>query len=74
MLEALRPGIDGLVLEAGPYNRGTFLPQVWEQLPDPRDFLGALKQKAGLSRDWWSEDAHLETYTVQSWREGTSLP
>ncbi len=68
VLESLRPGIDGLVLEAGSLNRATFLPQVWEELPDPADFLRRLKVKAGLAPDWWSDDARLETYTVESWK------
>lgn len=67
--EALRPGVDGVVLQVGPYNHATFLPQVWEQLPDPAAFLTALKAKAGLSESWWSEDAHIETYTVTAWSE-----
>lgn len=66
---ALRPGVDGVVLQAGPYNHATFLPQVWEQLPDPAAFLTALKAKAGLAESWWSEDAHIETYTVTAWSE-----
>lgn len=74
VLEALRPGVDGLVLEAGAFNRATFLPQVWEELPDPRDFLDHLKLKAGLPADWWSEDARLEVYTVQAWVEGDPEP
>ena len=47
LLAALRPGIDGLVIEDRG-RRATFLPAVWEQLPEPRDFLRALKRKAGL--------------------------
>ena len=70
VVAALRPGIDGVVLEAGPFNRATFLPQVWEDLPDPQDFLNHLKLKAGLPTEWWSEEARLELYTVQSWIEG----
>jgi AmmeMemoRadiSam system protein A len=68
--DALRPGVDGVVLEAGPFNRATFLPQVWDELPDPADFLLHLKRKAGLPDGWWSDDARFETYTVESWREG----
>jgi len=64
----LRPGIDGLILEYGPH-RSTFLPQVWEQLPDPRDFFSQLKRKAGLSPDFWAEDLKLKRYTVTKWRE-----
>lgn len=71
--DALRPGIDGVVLQAGPYNHATFLPQVWGQLPDPAAFLTALKTKAGLAESWWSEDAHIETYTVATWSESDAL-
>ncbi|AOV15937.1 hypothetical protein BJI67_01585 [Acidihalobacter aeolianus] len=45
--DTLRPGIDGLIIEDGPH-RATFLPSVWAQLPDPQDFVAALRQKAGL--------------------------
>ena len=47
LLAQLRPGIDGLIIEdAG--RRALFLPSVWEELPDPRQFLAHLKLKAGL--------------------------
>jgi hypothetical protein len=49
--------------------RGTFLPQVWEQLPQARDFLTALKHKAGLPADFWEADLQLSRYTVQKWKE-----
>jgi hypothetical protein len=64
----LRPGIDGVILEWGRH-RGTFLPQVWEQLPDPRRFFGQLKRKAGLTEDFWSDEVRLARYTVTKWRE-----
>ena len=67
-LTQLRPGIDGVLLEYG-RRRGTFLPQVWEQLPEPRAFLAQLKQKAGLPADFWSEEIRLSRYTVTKWRE-----
>ena len=68
LLTLLRPGVDGLVLE---YHgrRGTFLPQVWEQLPDPKTFLGHLKQKARLPGDFWSPEIRISRYTVAKWRE-----
>lgn len=44
----LRPGIDGLIMQKDNH-RATFLPSVWEQLPDPEDFLRYLKRKAGIS-------------------------
>ncbi len=47
-LEQLRPGIDGLVLQYG-HRRGTFLPQVWESLPEPVEFPGGTQAKGGYS-------------------------
>jgi AmmeMemoRadiSam system protein A len=64
LLRVLRPGRDGLVLEEG-VQRATFLPAVWEQLPAPRDFVGQLKQKAGLSLDYWSPTLRLFRYAVR---------
>lgn len=67
-LTRLRPGIDGVLLEYG-RRRGTFLPQVWEQLPEPHAFLAHLKQKAGLPADFWAQEIRLSRYTVTKWRE-----
>lgn len=67
-LRQLRPGIDGVILVAGD-RRSTFLPQVWEQLPAPRQFLEHLKQKAGLPASWWSDSVQLYRYDVQKWKE-----
>jgi AmmeMemoRadiSam system protein A len=64
LLAQLRPGIDGLVLEEG-YFRGTFLPQVWDSLPAPKDFLRHLKLKAGLSPEYWSKTLTVQRYTVE---------
>lgn len=68
VLVQLRPDIDGVVFEYGPY-RSTFLPQVWESLPQPRQFLAKLKSKAKLSEDFWAEDIKLSRYTVSKWCE-----
>ena len=65
LLEQIRPGIDGLVLEDG-YNRGTFLPAVWESLPDKTSFLQHLKLKAGLPPDHWSDSIRVLRYTTES--------
>ena len=65
LLKQLRPGIDGLVLQEG-RQRGTFLPQVWESLPEPVDFLNHLKRKAGLPMNYWSPSLRVERYTVES--------
>ncbi|HNC52713.1 MAG TPA: AmmeMemoRadiSam system protein A [Accumulibacter sp.] len=67
-LARLRPGIDGLVLSYG-RRRATFLPQVWESLPDPRQFLAQLKLKAGLPADFWHEQLVLARYGVRKWKE-----
>lgn len=67
-LARLRPGVDGIVLEFQG-RRSTFLPQVWEQLPDPWDFLAHLKRKAGLPAAFWHPDVKLWRYTVMKWAE-----
>jgi AmmeMemoRadiSam system protein A len=64
----IRPGIDGVTLELEA-RRATFLPQVWESLPEPRDFLAALKQKAGLPADFWSSSLNVTLYQVTKWEE-----
>ena len=64
----MRPGIDGLILEYGG-NRGTFLPQVWESIPEPAEFLRQLKRKAGLEPDFWSDDLRLRRYSVVKFGE-----
>jgi len=68
LLNMIQPGLDGLILEEGGA-RGTFLPTVWESLPDRRDFLRHLKQKAGLRPDHWSHDIRVRRYRTQSFSE-----
>lgn len=68
LLRQLVPGEHGLILFSG--CRGTtFLPQVWEQLPEPADFLAALKRKAGLPPDRPAPNAMAARYTVAKWSE-----
>jgi hypothetical protein len=64
LLGQLHAGIDGLILEEG-YQRGTFLPAVWESLPDPRVFLRQLKIKAGLHPDYWSSTLRIHRYQTE---------
>jgi len=64
----MRPGIDGMVLQYR-QQRGTFLPQVWEQLPQPQQFMAHLKHKAGLTEDFWSDEIKLARYIVTKWKE-----
>ncbi len=67
-LAQLRPGEDGVVLRwCG--RRATFLPQVWESLPEPRTFLAHLKRKAGLNEDFWDDAVELERYRARKWSE-----
>lgn len=65
LLEQIRPGIDGLILEDRG-RRGTFLPSVWEQLPEPADFFEHLRHKAGLPSRYWSETLRVSRYTTES--------
>ena len=68
LLGRLRPGVDGVILEyAG--RRGTFLPQVWESLPDRRRFMQELKRKAGLAADTPLVACNIWRYQVVKWRE-----
>ena len=71
--QRLRPGIDGVLLEWHGH-RATFLPQVWDQLPRPADFLAALKRKAGLAADFWAPDVRLSVYGVQKFSETEAEP
>ena len=68
LINRLRPGLDGVTLEYGPH-RATLLPQVWQQLQKPRDFLAALKLKAGLPEDFWSARILVSRYGVVTWKE-----
>jgi AMMECR1 domain-containing protein len=69
LLAKLRPGIDGVVLSDG-LRRATFLPQVWEKLPEPELFLEHLCQKMGAPADLWRKK-HLEVliYQVEEFHE-----
>jgi AmmeMemoRadiSam system protein A len=68
LITQIQPGRHGLLLRYGAY-QGTFLPQVWEELPDPKQFLSQLKRKAGLPPDFWSPDLEVYRYHVEKWRE-----
>ncbi|CAM3578372.1 AmmeMemoRadiSam system protein A [Parendozoicomonas haliclonae] len=62
LLNQLVPNIDGLIIDDNHGHRATFLPQVWEQLPAPEEFLNHLKRKAGLSGDLWPEGMQCYRY------------
>ncbi len=67
LLAILRPGVDGLMLTEG-MRRGVFLPQVWESLPRPRDFLEHLRRKASLPPGYWSDTLQVHRFTVEKVR------
>ena len=68
LLNQLKPNIDGLLLEDG-HHRATFLPQVWDKLNSPEDFLRQLLAKAGLPADHWSERIRFSRYQTLSFHE-----
>lgn len=69
LLQKLRSGVDGVIIKRG-YHQATFLPQVWEQLPDKKDFLAHLCVKAGLDAGAWQKgDLDVSTYQVQAFEE-----
>jgi len=61
LIRQLNPGIDGLILE-DEQHRGTFLPSVWEALPEAGDFLSQLKIKAGMNRNDWHPGIRVSRY------------
>ena len=69
LLSKLEPGIHGVVLQDG-LSKATFLPQVWEKLPNPDQFLSQLCLKMGASEDLWRQK-HLSVfiYEVQEFQE-----
>jgi AmmeMemoRadiSam system protein A len=67
LLKLLRPGIDGVILTNGSY-QSTFLPQVWEQLPDKIQFLEHLSIKGGMPKDGWKTSA-VKIYSVEHFQE-----
>jgi AmmeMemoRadiSam system protein A len=65
LLSKIRPGVDGLILQEG-FQKGTFLPSVWKELPDKDIFWAHLKMKAGLPTDYWSDTLRVFRYTAES--------
>ncbi|WP_137936473.1 AmmeMemoRadiSam system protein A [Chitinivorax sp. B] len=68
LLRKLRPGVDGVTLSYRDH-QATFLPQVWEQLPEPVEFIHQLKRKAGWSMDFWSDQLMVFRYQVQKFAD-----
>lgn len=65
LLTKIQPKIDGLII-TDLNHRGTFLPSVWDQLPNKVDFWQHLKLKAGLPPDYWSNSIKVQRYTTES--------
>lgn len=68
LIDKLRPGRDGLVLQRNG-SRATFLPAVWQQLPNPHDFVRELKAKAGWPPSFWAPDIEVAIYGVEEFGE-----
>jgi len=68
--ELIRPGLDGLVIDDG-VHRATFLPSVWAQLPEKKQFITELKRKAGLDKNYWSPAIHCFRYAVDEFHIGS---
>jgi len=69
LLTRLRPGTDGVLLRDGS-RRATFLPQVWEKVPDPAEFLDHLCQKMGVKSGLWRErQLQVSIYQVEEFHE-----
>lgn len=64
LLGQIRPGVDGLILQEG-FQKGTFLPSVWEELPETELFFEHLKMKAGLPAGYWSDTLRVFRYTAE---------
>ena len=68
LVRRLRPGVDGLILEHDG-RRVTYLPQVWNAIPDPRKFVISLKRKAGWAHDFWGTRMSVFRYGATKWTE-----
>jgi AmmeMemoRadiSam system protein A len=69
LLGQLRPGIDGVILRDG-FRRATFLPQVWDKIPDPAEFMNHLCQKMGVDANSWRyRQLEVLIYQVEEFHE-----
>lgn len=75
LLTFVRPLVDGIIIQSG-YKKATFLPQVWEELKDPRDFFKHLCLKASLPSNFYItnfDDLTIYSYQVEIINDGKSL-
>ncbi len=68
LLAHLRPGVDGLMLRAGTRS-AVFIPSVWDQLPDPKQFLDHLRAKGQFPAGRWLPDTRAERFTAEHFSE-----
>ncbi|MSQ52834.1 MAG: AmmeMemoRadiSam system protein B [Betaproteobacteria bacterium] len=72
LIRQLEPGKDGLIIEStggAKARRGTFLPQVWESIPEPENFISQIKLKAGMPADTRTTACRFKRYRVVKWIE-----
>lgn len=72
-LRALRPGVDGVVLSFGSRS-AVFIPEMWKQLPEPRDFLRQLRRKGGLPLETWPKELTVQRFTAELVAEPEGRP
>ncbi|MDH5654458.1 MAG: AmmeMemoRadiSam system protein A [Spirochaetia bacterium] len=65
LIQTLQPGVSGLIIEEN-HRRATFLPSVWDILPEAEMFLARLLVKAGLHENYWSENIRITLYRTES--------
>ena len=68
LLAELRPGTDGLLLTCGGH-RATFLPKVWDKIPDAPTFVRQLKRKMGVADDFWDDAMVVRRYATEEFGE-----
>jgi len=69
LLAAIRPNVDGVIIRSGS-RRATYLPQVWEKIPDPEQFLGSLCLKMGVDYNYWQmNELEVLVYQVEEFHE-----
>lgn len=65
LVSQLQVGVHGLILEDGD-KMASFLPSMWEELPDPEEFVLHLKKKGGMKPNQWSKNMKVQVYTTES--------
>ena len=73
LVAAVRPGVDGLLVEARRH-RATLLPSVWDHVADTDEFLGVLWHKAGLARGAWPAGVAVSRYTTEEFGDPGPRP